>query len=326
MISDELGIVAIGRNEGKRLINCLNSIRAEAKVPTVYVDSGSTDRSSEAAAGLGVTVVNLDMARPFTAARARNEGYAALLKLQPNTRFVQFIDGDCELVSGWLGTALEFFAQRSNVAVVCGRRRERHPETSIYNRLCDVEWDTPIGEATACGGDAMIRADALQAARGYRNELIAGEEPEFCLRLRKLGWKIWRLDAEMTRHDAAMTRFAQWWRRTVRSGYAYAEIAQLHKNSKLRIYAQEVRRAIAWGGLLPLVICMGLLVHPAAGLGTFIYPLQVCRIAMRKSGDRSTAWTYASFLVIAKFAELQGVLKFQLRRLSGQAISLIEYK
>ena len=233
MIANELGIVAIGRNEGQRLINCLNSIRAEAKVPTVYVDSGSTDRSSEAAAGLGVTVVNLDMARPFTAARARNEGYAALLKLQPNTRFVQFIDGDCELVSGWLETALEFFAQRSDVAVVCGRRRERHPETSIYNRLCDVEWDTPIGEATACGGDAMIRAEALQAARGYRNELIAGEEPEFCLRLRKLGWKIWRLDAEMTRHDAAMTRFAQWWRRTVRSGYAYAEIAQLHKNSKL---------------------------------------------------------------------------------------------
>ena len=49
------------------------------------------------------------MARPFTAARARNEGYAALVKLQPNTRFVQFIDGDCELVSGWLETALEFF-------------------------------------------------------------------------------------------------------------------------------------------------------------------------------------------------------------------------
>ena len=68
MISNELGIVAIGRNEGKRLINCLNSIRAEAKVPTVYVDSGSTDRSSEAAARLGVTVVNLDMARPFAAA------------------------------------------------------------------------------------------------------------------------------------------------------------------------------------------------------------------------------------------------------------------
>ena len=326
MIANELGIVAIGRNEGKRLINCLNSIRAEAKVPTVYVDSGSTDRSSEAAARLGVTVVNLDMARPFTAARARNEGHAALLKLQPNTRFVQFIDGDCELVSGWLETALEFFAQRSDVAVVCGRRRERHPETSIYNRLCDVEWDTPIGEATACGGDAMIRAEVLQAARGYRNELIAGEEPEFCLRLRKLGWKIWRLDAEMTRHDAAITRFAQWWRRTVRSGYAYAEIAQLHKNSNPRIYAQEVRRAIVWGGLLPLVICMGLLVHPAAGLGIFIYPLQVYRIAMRKSGDRSTAWTYASFLVIAKFAELQGVLKFQLRRLSGQAVSLIEYK
>ena len=45
------------------------------------------------------------------------------------------------------------------------------------------------------------------AASGFNATLIAGEEPELCLRLRQKGWEIWRLDAEMTLHDAAMTKF-----------------------------------------------------------------------------------------------------------------------
>ena len=323
---NDLGIVVIGRNEGQRLINCLKSVKSQADTAIVYVDSGSTDGSVAAAQQLGITVVKLDLSRPFTAARARNEGFAAFIALNPDIRFVQFVDGDCELVSGWLETALTFLRSRNDVAVVCGRRRELHPEASNYNRLCDVEWNTPIGETSACGGDSVIRSEAFKAVAGYRDELIAGEEPELCLRLRELGWKIWRLDAEMTYHDAAITRFSQWWKRTVRSGYAYTEIAQLHKNSKFRIYAQEAKRAAIWGGLLPVMICIGTLIHPTIMIGILIYPAQVCRIALRQGGDRSTAWLYAFFLTVAKFAELQGMLKYYLRQLSGQSVALIEYK
>jgi len=127
MISNELGIVVIGRNEGARLVNCLNSVKRQTNAEVIYVDSGSTDDSPAAAVHLGTKVVNLDISRPFSAARARNEGFAALVELNPNVRFVQFVDGDCELVSGWLEAALEFLARRNDVAVVCGRRRERHP-------------------------------------------------------------------------------------------------------------------------------------------------------------------------------------------------------
>ena len=321
-----LGIVVIGRNEGRRLIDCLNSIMKQTNAAIVYVDSGSADASVMAAERLGVAVVSLDMNRPFTAARARNEGFAALAALNDQIKYVQFVDGDCELVVGWLEAALKFLGGRSDVAVVCGRRRERYPDVSIYNQLCDVEWNTPIGEAAACGGDAVFRSDAFKAAGGYLNQLIAGEEPELCLRLRARGWKIWRLDAEMTRHDAAITRFSQWWKRTVRGGYAYAEIARLHKNSKFRIYAHETARAEVWGGLLPVLICLGTYIHPAALLAILVYPLQVCRIALGRGGDKSTAWSYAFFITVAKFAELQGVLKFYLRQLNGQSATLIEYK
>ena len=56
----------------------------------------------------------------------------------------------------------------------------------------------------AFGGIVMLRAKAVEEVGGYREDLIAGEEPELSVRLRRTGWRIWRLDAEMTMHDAGM--------------------------------------------------------------------------------------------------------------------------
>jgi GT2 family glycosyltransferase len=214
--------------------------------------------------GWGVCVVRLELARPFTAAQARNEGFATLKAIRPHTKFVQFVDGDRELVDGWIDKALAFIARRKDIAVVYGRRRERHPEASIYNRLCDIEWNTPIGEASACGGDSLVRVEAFEAVGGFRPQIMAGEEPELCVRLRERGWKVWRVDTEMTRHDAAMTRFRQWWVRTVRGGYGFAEVSRLHWNSPFGIWRREIARAVFWSGLAPLAISLGVLVHPAA--------------------------------------------------------------
>jgi GT2 family glycosyltransferase len=325
MISDEIAAVVIGRNEGDRLIDCLTSVQSNVKC-IVYVDSGSTDRSVYVAERLGVYVVSLKTDQPFTAARARNEGFTAVRKLKPEIRMVQFIDGDCELDHGWICTAATFLEQHDNVAVVCGRRRERHPNVSIYNRLCDIEWNTPVGEATACGGDALVRVDAFEAVGGFRARLIAGEEPEFCLRLRERGWKVWRLDAEMTRHDAAMRRFGQWWIRSVRGGYGMMEVSQLHRHSTLGIWKAELARAIFWGGVLPAVVGISSLINLASLTAALIYPLQVCRIAIGRSLTSIDSWAYASFITLAKFAEFQGIIKYYWRRLRPRSIELIEYK
>jgi len=136
---------------------------------------------------------------------------------------------------------------------VCGRRRERHPEASIYNRLCDFEWDTPIGQADACGGDALMRVEAVKAVGGYDDSLIAGEEPDLCLRMRRLDWRVLRIDAEMTVHDAALTRFGQWWKRNVRAGHAYAEGAALHGRRAERHWVRETRSNWFWGACVPAV-------------------------------------------------------------------------
>jgi glycosyltransferase involved in cell wall biosynthesis len=321
-----IGVVVIGRNEGPRLERCLVSLVDSAE-KVVYVDSGSTDDSVQMARKLGVEVVELDMTLPFTAARARNEGFARVQRLLPTMRYVQFVDGDCEVVDTWLLQAQAFLDARPDVAVVCGRRRERFPQRSIYNFLCDHEWDTPIGEAKACGGDALMRADAFAAVSGFRADLIAGEEPELCVRLRANGWKVWRLGEEMTLHDAAMTRFKQWWQRSMRGGYAFAEGAFLHGAAPEQHWLRESRRAWFWGLGIPLAaLVAGLILGWFGLLLLLIYPLQVMRLARRGDGSTRENWLLAFFLVLGKFPEMLGQVKFLLSRIVGGKTALIEYK
>lgn len=316
-----VGAVVIGRNEGERLRACLASVLPSVQ-RVVYVDSGSTDGSAAMAQGMGAEVLALDMGRPFTAARARNAGLLRLMAIDPALRFVQFIDGDCEVVPGWMDAALRHMAGHDDCAVVCGRRRERYPERSIYNRMCDIEWNTPVGEALSCGGDAMFRVEPLQQVGGYRDSLIAGEEPELCLRLRRQGWRVHRIDRDMTRHDAAITRWGQWWKRTVRAGHAYAEGAWLHGASPDRHWVRPTVRSLLWAVLLPLlIVLLGVFTGPAAAWLALVYPAQWLRLALR---DRSPQMAF--FTLAGKFAEAQGVLKFLLGRLLGRSGRLIEYK
>lgn len=320
------GVVAIGRNEGERLRRCLRSV--PPGVPRVYVDSGSSDDSVAWARAEGVSVVELDMRIPFTAARARNAGWRRLVAEAPGLRHVQFVDGDSELAPGWLALATAHLMQHPQVAAVAGRLRERHPEATLYNRLCDAEWNTPVGEAEAFGGNACLRLDALADSGGYDDTLIAGEEPELALRLRRRGWRIHRLAPDMGWHDAAMTRFAQWWRRTERTGYTYAEGSLRHGRGPERYLVASARRALVWGALLPLVIVLAALAwSPLAWLALGLYPLQALRLGagLARAG-RPAAWMQGLLWTVGRFAEARGMGLFWWRRWRAQGSRLIEYK
>ena len=319
-----LAAVLIGRNEGARLVGCLASVKGQAG-RVVYVDSGSTDESVATARAAGAEVVELDINLPFTAARARNAGLDQL-RQGPLPDYIQFVDGDCEVQPGWIATALAFLTANPQAAVACGRRRERFPQASVYNRLCDQEWDTPVGEALACGGDALMRRTALDQVGGYNPRLIAGEEPEMCVRLRAKGWQIWRLDAEMTLHDVNMTRFSQWWNRTRRGGHAAAEGMALHGAGPERLGVAMVRRALIWGlGFPVLTLLMAALLGPWSLLLLLAYPAQILRLA-RRYGTTRAAWERAVFLTLGKFAEAAGVVEYWGRRLADRQAEIIEYK
>jgi len=330
-----VGIVVIGRNEGDRLKKCLLSIVEEIKNNkddffVVYVDSGSTDGSIEFASTLNIQIVNLDLQTKFTAARARNQGVKKLLTINPELEYVQFLDGDCQLVSGWLDIAIKTLNEHKNIAVVCGRRRELFPEKSIYNLLCDIEWNTSVGETKACGGDAMMRITAFQEVGGFNNQLIAGEEPELCVRLRQKGGKILRIDHDMTLHDANITKFNQWWKRNFRAGFAFAEGSWLHGKSEEKHWVKESRSIWLWGLFIPVIAII--LVFPSHGLSLFfllLYPLliyKIYRYKIKENYQRKEALLYSFFCVLDKFPQLLGQLRFHQLRLFGQQANLVEYK
>lgn len=331
MVDRKLGVVVIGRNEGDRLKACLASLNGVASL--VYVDSGSQDGSMEFAAAQGIDTIALTTDRPFTAARARNAGIRHLLARNSGIEFIQTVDGDCTMAPGWLDVAAATLRASSKVSTIFGRLRERYPDLSVYNRLCDAEWNVPVGEAESCGGIAMHRAATLAAAGCFNEALIAGEEPDLCLRLRRAGWSIVRIDAEMGNHDANILRFAQWWRRTVRAGFAYADHVWRHRSSSLPSWKRQTARFAFWGAVLPATILALLVIFGLSGwplawalLPMLAYPSQFVRIWLRERRRSPFAARAAAFSVIGKFAEAWGALKFLCVSATRRKAGLIEYK
>ncbi|MDP9090662.1 MAG: glycosyltransferase [Pseudomonadota bacterium] len=334
-MSEKLGLVVIGRNEGERLTRCLASV---ADIPKrVYVDSGSTDGSVALAQRQGVGVVELPVPPLFTAARARNAGLSQLLAGEPDLEFVQMVDGDCEIQSGWIDAGLAALRLDSELALVYGRLRERYPEKSIYNALCDDEWDAPVGDSPTCGGIALFRVAALRQVNFYNSSMIAGEDTELSTRLRKRGWRLRRIDAEMAFHDADLTRFSQWWTRTRRSGHGFGEMAFLHPDARDPNWPRTVHSIFAWGGVMPamlvLAIALALTLSPwwwvTVGFLLIPWPLRMAQLAKRQARrglSPRVARASGVLLMLGKLPQFLGLIGYHLDRLSGRTSRLIEHK
>mgnify|MGYP006272998359 FL=1 len=325
----DVGAVVIGRNEGLRLDRCL-SVLVRDDFPILYVDSGSTDGSVGRVSSFGVRTIVLDAVTPFSAARARNEGARALCNEYPELSYLQFIDGDCELADGWIATARQYLESNPHYAIACGRIRELYADRSLYNLLCDIEWDTPVGDAAACGGIFLVRRTAFEQAEGFNPTIVAGEEPELCYRLRRLGYGIRRLDREMALHDAAMTRFSQWLTRAKRSGHAYAQAFFMHRADHEGFGFMQSLKIWVWSVFFPLLVAsVAIAVHPGFLWLLVAYPLRLLRISARRyralpSLKRSVV--YGVFTLMAPWPQLAGQLLYIRRRFRSEAVRIIEHK
>ncbi len=320
-----LGIVVIGRNEGDRLKRCLTSLHGQADW-IVYVDSGSTDGSVAFTKSLGIDIVSLDTDAPFTAARARNAGFAALERSGlPDV--VQFVDGDCVVEPGWIAAGLECLAANPEFGLVTGWRTELDPGASVYNAMAEVEWHRPAGPIKVCGGDLMVRSGVFRQVGGFNPALICSEDEDFVIRVREAGHVAWRIPRTMTRHDLGMTRFSQWWTRTARTGHGFAEVGAMHPPH----FQTELRRVWVYGGILPVLVVFGVLTGTSwiIALVALAYVFNWLRTArgLTHLGLRTpTALHHAAFITLSKLANMQGVLTFYWRKFRGRDMRLIEYK
>jgi GT2 family glycosyltransferase len=326
-----LGFVVIGRNEGERLKSGLKAIQSICpQAPIIYVDSGSNDDSVNFAREHGITTVELDMSIPFTAARARNIGFSTLLKHNQHLHYVQFLDGDCELLPGWVDIATDYLSKNKDVGIASGRRSERFPDASIYNQLIDIEWNTPSGEILAVLGDMCVKVEVFNKIEGFNETIIAAEDDDFCLRARRTNYKTFRLDANMSKHDANIMKLTQWYRRSKRGGHGYANIHHLHGKGPEQYFKREIKSVVFWGALIPTAFILFLFLLPPVSvliLLGYIAFISKTIVRRRRLGDPlKTAIAYGLLIFSGKISEFMGMLQYYKNHLLSRKHQLIEYK
>ncbi len=327
-----ISAVIIGRNEGQRLLRCLESVAAMdspgGSVEIIYVDTASVDGSAERARDFGAKVISVNPVRPC-AAVGRNAGWRAA-----RADIILFLDGDTMLVSSFIASAMDQF-EDPKTAVVFGDRREVNTRGSLYNRVLDLDWNGKPGAVEFCGGDALIRRDVLELVGGYDERLIAAEDTELCARIRALGYSIIHIDRRMATHDLAITRFSQYWRRAVRTGYAYAEVSErFHPGDSPNWYRQARRNRVQGAVMLAIVAGAPLLsvglwsAIPTVCAAALIAALSV-RTAMRtrwKGADLKTRLLHGLHSHLMQIPMFTGQIRYLRNRLLGRTEHLIEYK
>jgi glycosyltransferase involved in cell wall biosynthesis len=329
-----ISVVVIGRNEGQRLARCLESIRHirgfdGELVEIIYVDSASKDGSSELAASYGAEVILVHAERP-TAALGRNAGWRVA-----KAEFILFLDGDTILHPDFVKTALEPMLQDASIVAVWGHRREIHPEASIYNRILDLDWVYAPGIVEFCGGDVLMRRGALEEVGGYDSELIAGEEPEMCRRMRARGYRILHIDHPMTGHDLQMTRWSQYWKRATRAGHAFAEVSRRFRDSDDMFWHAECKRNLVrgsfWMGSFAIAVAVSAFWLTALPIALWLLMLLALSVrsawkARWKSSSAATLLLYGVHSHLQQVPICIGQLRYALDLRRGQRRSLIEYK
>lgn len=252
----DLTVVIIGKNVQSTLNKLVDSVKSQTNSPIIYVDSESTDKSLEMAQKLNL--ITTSISKPLNAAKARNKGMTLA-----KSDLILFLDGDTELSPHFLAKALPSFLD-DKVAAVYGKRREKFPESTLFNFIVDYEWELS-DESGKMGGDVLARREAFEKVHGYNENLKAAEDTDLSHRLSQAGYKIIFLDFPMTYHNINMTHLKTYWDRAKRTGYGYASVYNLHKKEPGEFWKREYYRSLIKGILLlflPLILLVIAVLDP----------------------------------------------------------------
>ena len=264
--------------------------------------------------------------------RVRNAGYRRLKKVAPDIEFVQFIECGVALDSDWFSFAHRFLSRRSEVAALEGVTESNGGGPSIFSRVLAISGNEGESEIQAAGPNAVFRADAFEAAGGFRGDIVADETADLCIRLRRRGAHIWRSDAVMASRAPEDMTLSDWRRKSASKGYAYAAGAALHGAAPERLFVKDQARAMMWGAFFPALLIVGsigaflftqfaviggepgLAALAVFGVGFMIYVLKAATIALKRGPFNIGSWAEAFLKTYGYFGEAGGVMRYWFNR------------
>lgn len=195
-----VSIIIKALNEEKRISSAIESaLLAIGKVggEVILADSCSTDKTVELAMAYPIRIVQLAIADERCCGVGPQLGYQ-----HSKGQYIYLLDGDMQMVEGFLEVALDFMLAHPEVAGVGGMVVELNTESLEYvARSAQSRTHMKAGRVDRLDGGGLYRRSAIEAA-GYLSDrnLHSYEEFDLALRLRSLGWKLWRLPMEVVRH------------------------------------------------------------------------------------------------------------------------------
>ncbi|WP_411819743.1 AAA family ATPase [Hyphococcus formosus] len=296
----------------------------------VFVPMGQMPDAMGVARKSGAVIAEQGGKGAPSAGRARNAGYRQLKKIAPHTRYVQFIDADSALDPDWLRQAERFMNRRPEVAVIEGLVNRNGRRPNFATLAAEKKAESPGEIVTVAGEAALVRCEAFEAAGGFRGDLLACEMDDLCIRQRKRGSHIWRVDADMIIREARRNPKMGWWQRSLRLGFDNAYAMSLHGNPPERHGVGATVWSVLWGGVFPLTILMAaglgalaasmfapltpapLVAAGILALGAAVYISKIIASIIARGVFSIGAWSGAFGAVFGRFPQCLGAMRFWL--------------
>lgn len=321
----QIDVVVIGLNVQQFLSHSLQSVidsnYPKDKLNILYVDSSSSDNSVDIANNFKeVKTLFLGDTSP-SSAKARNMGF-----VYGNAEYVQFLDADSCLKKNWLKLAVNTIQQK-DIGAVLGILQERYPQKNIFHKIAAMEWNiskglngfsNATGLTSSFGGNVLVRRSAVKNAGLYNTKLLAGEDPELSYRMRRVGWKIIKINTIMASHDIATDNWNQYLKRAMRSGWAYFSISRMYMKSKEKFYLREVFRIVGFVLFPVLFTILGFIFHPViillAALLAFRHLITFPRFIKKYNMAPNRALLYSAHIAFVVYPQFAGVIKGLLKK------------
>ncbi|MBU1087006.1 MAG: glycosyltransferase [Candidatus Omnitrophica bacterium] len=192
-----LSVIIPCKNEEKNIVRCLVSLFAELKniqgSEVLLVDSRSTDKSVEEAKRFPINIIQLKENWDISPAAARYVGC-----VNTSGKYRLFIDGDMELIPGFLDKAINFLQTRKQAAAVAGLGAEFYSEGGNLENM--YQRKPTVAQVDFIAGAGLFKSEALDKAGYFNPFLKAEEEHELAQRLKKADYSLFTLPIPMINH------------------------------------------------------------------------------------------------------------------------------